>query len=64
MAEKSVCQRSDCDKPGKPRKVTVPGNGKKVKLLLCDEDYAEAARAKDNPPVWLCELLTHLGLVG
>lgn len=63
MAETPPCQRSDCDQPGKPRVMTNPANGKKVELHLCDEDYDEAL-AKEQPPLWLGELLTHIGLVG
>ena len=63
MAVKSLCQRPDCDQPGKRRTMTNPANGKKVKVRLCDEDYKEA-RATEPPPLWLNELLTHIGLVG
>ena len=63
MAENSVCQRPDCGNPGKLRTMTEPTKGKKVKLHLCDEDYDEA-RASQKPPLWFCELLTHIGLVG
>ncbi len=63
MAQANHCQRPDCDQPGKLRTVTEPAVGKEVKLNLCDEDYQEA-RAKDQPPPWLSELLTHIGLVG
>jgi len=63
MAEKTPCQRPDCDQPGKLRTMTDPAGGKKVKVRLCDEDYKEA-RAKEPPPLWLSELLTHIGLVG
>ena len=63
MAEKIPCQRPDCDQPGKLRTMTDPANRKKVKVSLCDEDYREA-RAKEQPPLWLTELLTHIGLVG
>ncbi len=63
MAETTPCQRADCDQPGKPRTMTDPVSGKKIKLCLCDEDYKEA-KAKEQPPLWLTELLTHIGLVG
>lgn len=63
MAKKTPCQRPDCDQPGKPRRVTDPSNGKQVKLSLCDQDYKDAL-VKEQPPVWLDELLTHIGLVG
>ncbi len=63
MAETTPCQRSDCDQPGKPRTITDPANGEKITLHLCDEDY-EAAQAKEGPPLWLTELLKHIGLVG
>jgi hypothetical protein len=59
----SPCERPDCDNLAKPRTMTDPANGKKVKLHLCDEDYGEAI-AKEQPPRWLRELMTHLGLVG
>ncbi|HVA84454.1 MAG TPA: hypothetical protein VNF28_06100 [Candidatus Binataceae bacterium] len=63
MAEVTPCQRPDCDQPGKLRAMTDPASGKKIKLQLCDEDYSEA-RANELPPLWLTELLTHIGLVG
>jgi len=63
MAQATPCQRPDCDQPGKLRTVKEPAEGMKVKLSLCDEDY-QAARAEDQPPPWLSELLTHIGLVG
>jgi hypothetical protein len=63
MAQKIPCQRPDCDQSGKLRTMTDPANGKKLKVRLCDEDY-KAARAEDQPPLWLTELLTHIGLVG
>jgi hypothetical protein len=64
MAQTTIpCQRPDCDQPGKPRTMTHPTNGKEVDLILCDEDYAEAVALK-QPPRWLSELLTHIGLVG
>jgi hypothetical protein len=63
MAEMPPCQRPDCDQPGKLRMMTEPASGDKIKLRLCDEDYREA-RAKEQPPLWLSELLTHIGLVG
>lgn len=63
MANKTPCQRPDCDQPGKLRTMTNPANGKKVNLHLCDEDYDEA-RAMEHPPRWFTELLTHIGLVG
>jgi hypothetical protein len=63
MAKKTPCQRPDCDNVGKPRTMTDPASGKKVKVRLCDEDYKEA-RATEPPPLWLSELLTHIALVG
>jgi hypothetical protein len=63
MAKKNPCQRPDCDQSGKLRTMKNPANGKKVKVHLCDEDYKEA-RAKEPPPLWLSELLTHIALVG
>ncbi len=63
MDQKIPCQRSDCDQPGKLRTLTDPASRKKVKVSLCDKDYKEA-RAKEQPPLWLTELLTHIGLVG
>ncbi|HVA39099.1 MAG TPA: hypothetical protein VNF49_00420 [Candidatus Binataceae bacterium] len=63
MAETTPCQRPDCDQPGKPRTITDPAKGKKIALHLCDEDY-KAAQAKQPPPLWLTELLKHIGLVG
>ena len=43
--------------------MTDPKRGKKVDLILCDEDYADAV-AKEQPPRWLSELLNHIALVG
>jgi hypothetical protein len=63
MAETTLCQRPDCDRPGKPRTMTDPASGKKVKVQLCKEDYREA-RVKEHPPLWLRELLMHIGLMG
>ena len=63
MAEKNLCQRLDCDQPGKARKMADPASGKTIELILCDEDYADAL-AREEPPHWLSELLTHIGLVG
>jgi hypothetical protein len=63
MAEMTPCQRPDCDQPGKLRRMTNPTSGEKMTLQLCDEDYREA-RAKEQSPLWLSELLTHIGLVG
>jgi len=63
MADETSCQRPDCDQPGKLRTMTNPANGKRIDLHLCDQDY-DAAVAKDQPPRWLTELLTHIGLVG
>ena len=63
MAKKTRCQRPDFDNLGKPRSMTDPASGKKVKVSLCDGDYKEA-RAKEPPPIWLSELLTHISLVG
>jgi len=63
MAQATPCQRPDCDQPGKLCTVTKPAAGKEVKLNLCDEDYQEASAA-NQPPHWLSELLTHIGLVG
>ena len=63
MAQKTPCQRPDCDRPGKLCTMTDPANGKKVKLRLCDADHA-AARAEEQPPIWLRELLTHINLLG
>ena len=63
MAKKTLCQRLDCDEPGKPRTMAEPASGKTIELILCDEDYADAL-AREEPPHWLSELLTHLGLVG
>ena len=62
MAENRACQRPECSQPGKLRTIVNPENGGKVKIRLCDGDY-KAARAKE-PPLWLHELLTHVGLVG
>jgi hypothetical protein len=53
MAKKTRCQRPDCDNLGKPRTMTDPASGKKVKVSLCEP-----------PPIWLSELLTHISLVG
>ena len=47
MAEKTPCQRPDCDSPGKPRTMTVPASGKKVNLSLCDEDYRRTRLRKE-----------------
>ncbi|HVB82400.1 MAG TPA: hypothetical protein VNE82_20930 [Candidatus Binataceae bacterium] len=63
MAEQTPCQRPDCDRPGKQRTITDPAKGGKVKLRLCDQDY-DAACANKQSPLWLSELLTHIGLVG
>jgi len=63
MAQAAPCERPNCDQPGKLRTMTKPADRKEVKVRLCDQDY-EAARAKDQPPAWLSELLTHIGLVG
>jgi hypothetical protein len=63
MAKKTACQRPDCGQPGKPRTMTDSKRGKKVDLILCDEDYADAV-AKEQPPRWLSELLNHIALVG
>ena len=63
MTETKPCQRPDCDQPGKPRTMTDPESGKTATLYLCDDDYNEA-REKEQPPRWLSELLTHIGLVG
>jgi hypothetical protein len=63
MTKRTRCQRPDCDNLGNPRSMTDPASGKKVKVNLCDDDYGEA-RAKEPPPIWLCELLTHIALVG
>jgi hypothetical protein len=63
MVKKTLCQRLDCDQPGKPRAMTRLASGKKLELILCDEDYADAL-AREEPPHWLSELLTHIGLVG
>ena len=43
--------------------MTDPESGKTATLYLCDDDYNEA-REKEQPPRWLSELLTHIGLVG
>jgi len=63
MAQATPCQRPQCDQPGKPRTMTEPAAGKEIKVTLCDEDYHEAS-ATNQPPPWLSELLTHIGLVG
>jgi hypothetical protein len=62
MADVNSCQRPGCDCRGEDREITNPANGRKVKLRLCDDDYKDAR--SDKPPLWLSELLKHIGLVG
>jgi hypothetical protein len=63
VTKETSCQRPDCDQPGKLRTMTDPADGKKLELRLCDQDY-KTAQADEQPPPWLRELLTHIGLVG
>ena len=62
MADANTCQRPGCDSRGEERELTRAADGRHVKLRLCDHDYREAC--SENPPLWLSELLKHIGLVG
>lgn len=62
MADGSTCQRPGCDSRGKERELASPADGSRITVRLCDQDYRKACSEK--PPVWLTELLKHIGLVG